>query len=194
MFEILFLIIVAAYFIQSILLSIGVKKKFPQNDESELPIATVIVAARNEEKNIGICLTSLDKLIYPQNKLEIILVDDSSNDNTAKIITEFISDKPKFKLIKPEKDFGSTIGKARAIANAIEIAKGEIILTTDADCEVSPTWAKTIASFFQDDVAMVCGYTNQKWNIFFEGIQDIDFVYLISEQGAEVTRASASKG
>ena len=37
------------------------------------------------------------------------------------IIKEYISDKPRFKLIKPTKDFGETKGKARAIANAIEI-------------------------------------------------------------------------
>ena len=52
MFEILFLIVVAAYFIQASLLSIGSKRKFSKIDEAKLEPATVIVAARNEEKNI----------------------------------------------------------------------------------------------------------------------------------------------
>ncbi len=39
---------------------------------------------------------------------EIIIVDDESTDSTENIITEYISDKPRFKLIKPEKDFGET--------------------------------------------------------------------------------------
>ena len=48
MFEILFLIVVAAYFIQASLLSIGSKRKFSKIDEKKLEPATVIVAARNE--------------------------------------------------------------------------------------------------------------------------------------------------
>lgn len=180
MFEILFLIIVAAYFIQATLLAIGSKKEFPKITYNELPKASVIVAARNEEKNISNCLKSLNDLSYPENQLEIILVDDDSTDNTETIIKDYISNRPKFKLIKPTKDFGETKGKARAIANAIEVAEGEIILTTDADCSVSPTWASTIASYYKPDVVMVCGYTNQKWNKLFEAVQDIDFIYLLT--------------
>lgn len=186
MFEILFLIIVSAYFIQATILSIGAKKAFPKRSDDELPTATVIVAARDEEKNIKNCLVSLNELEYPENKLEIIIVDDDSKDSTESIITEFIKEKPIFKLIKPTKDFGDTIGKARAIANAIEIANGEIILTTDADCVVSTTWAKTLASYYQNDVAMVCGYTNQKADSLFEAVQDMDFIYLLTVGGGAI--------
>ncbi len=112
--------------------------------------------------------------------MEVILVNDYSTDRTEEIILDFIKDKNNFKLIKPEKDFGATIGKARAIANGIEIANGEIILTTDADCAVSPTWVKTIASYYLDDVAVVCGYTNQEWSNIFEGVQDMDFIFLLT--------------
>ena len=186
MFEILFAIIIAAYFIQAVLLSIGSKKTFPKVEDIGLQRATVIVAARDEERNIEQCLRSLDKLIYPEGKLEIILVDDNSSDSTNEIISEFISNKPKFKLIKPTKNFGKTVGKARAIANAIEIAEGEIILTTDADCSVNPLWAKTTASYFSDNVAMVCGYTNQKVKSLFDAVQDMDFIYLLTVAGGAI--------
>lgn len=186
MFEVLFLIVVAAYFLQASLLSIGSKRKFSKIDEGQLETASVIVAARNEDNNILNCLESLAKLEYPKNKLEIIIVDDYSTDNTGKIVKKFIEDKPNFKLIKPVKDFGKTFGKARAIANAVEIAKGEIILTTDADCIVSSTWAKTISSYYQDDVIMVCGYTNQKNENLFEAVQDMDFIYLLTVGGGAI--------
>jgi len=186
MFEILFLIIVSAYFIQAILLSIGSKKSFPKISDSELPTATVIVAARNEENNILNCLKSLNALEYPENKLQIIIVDDESTDSTENIISEYILDKPRFNLIKPTKDFGQTRGKARAIANAIDLASGEIILTTDADCEVSKSWAKTIAGYYEKDVVMVCGYTNQKANNLFEAVQDMDFIYLLTVGGGAI--------
>lgn len=186
MFEIIFLIVVAAYCVQAYLLSIGSKKLFPKINDDELEPATIVVAARDEEDKILKCLESLAKLEYPKNKLEIIIVDDDSRDNTESIVKDFIADKPKFKLIKPIKDFGQTVGKARAIANAIEIAKGKIILTTDADCTVSPTWAKTLASYYRNDVAMVCGYTNQRSDNLFKAVQDIDFIYLLTVGGGAI--------
>ncbi len=180
MFETIFLIIISVYFIQAVLLSIGAKKKFNKLSEAKLPAASIIVAARNEEKNILDCITSLSKLNYPDGKLEIILVDDFSEDKTEEIIREFINDKPIFKLLKPVKEFGKIIGKARAIANGIELAKGEIILTTDADCTVHQNWAKTVASYYTENVGMVCGYTNQTWKNIFQAVQDVDFIYLLT--------------
>ncbi len=181
MFEIVFLLVISAYFIQTVIFSIGLKKKFPKLSEKDLPSATVIVAARNEEENIRDCLVALNNLIYPEEKLEIIIVDDHSEDNTFAIAKKFIADKPKFKLIRPEKQFGNVKGKANALANAIEISKGEIILTTDADCIVSPTWAKTLASYYCDEkVAMVNGFTTQTNSTAFEGMQAVDSVFLLA--------------
>lgn len=180
MLEIIFIIIFSLYFIQLIVFTIGASKKFPKSSGSGLPGITVIVAARNEERNIEKCMISLNNLIYPREKLEIIIVDDHSTDHTGEIIDRFISGKPFFKKIIPQKQIGKVKGKANAIANAIEEAKGEIILTTDADCVVSPTWAKTIASYYTENVAMVCGYTNQKFNNLFTGMQDVDFIYLLT--------------
>lgn len=180
MFELIFLIAVSIYFIQSIVFIIGTQKKFPKLNEDELPVATVIVAARNEEDNIINCMNSLDKLIYPKDKLEIIIVDDNSTDATSTLIDDFIKDKPKFKKVSAKKEFGKLKGKANALANAIEIASGEIILTTDADCCVAQTWAKTIASYYQKDVALVNGFTYQDYFNNFSGIQNLDFIYLLT--------------
>lgn len=183
MFEIIFLILTSLYFIQIVIFLIGAIKEFPKNKEEDLPNATVIVAARNEHDNITDCLTSLDKLEYPENKLEIIIVDDHSTDDTFELVSNFIKGKNRFKLIQPEKNIGIVKGKANAIANAIEIANGEIILTTDADCVVSKTWAKTLASYFTKDTAMVCGYTNQFDDKIFRAMQSVDFVYLLGVAG-----------
>ncbi len=179
MFEIIFLIVLSGYFIQSVLFAIGASKIFPRLKESELPSATVIVAARNEENNIIRCLDSLDKLIYPDGKLEIIIVDDKSTDSTGKLVEEFIAGKERFKKIITKKEIGRLIGKTNALANGIEIASGEVILTTDADCEVNPKWAMTIASYYLNDVAAVNGYTTQLAADAFSGMQALDFIYLL---------------
>ena len=96
-YELIFLIAVCGYFIQTIIFMIGMQKKFPKIKEEKIPTATIIVAARNEEENILRCLQSLDALIYPEGKLQIIIVNDKSTDRTDEIIEEFVLGKPKFK-------------------------------------------------------------------------------------------------
>lgn len=159
---------------------IGAKKTFPQLPDDKLPTVSIFVAARNEEQNILSCLESLDKLIYTEGKLEIIIVDDASTDVTSSIINDFIIDKPQFKTIRlDENQSGKLKGKVRVMAEGIKISSGEIILTTDADCIVNPLWAKTIASYYVGNVGVVNGFTSQKVNDSFSGMQAIDFIYLL---------------
>lgn len=159
---------------------IGVKKKFPKLTEDQLPTMSVVVAARNEEDNIVACLESLNKLIYPDGKLEIIIVDDASVDNTAQLIKNFIIDKPDYKLILLQENKSEKLrGKVRAMAEGIRQASGEVILTTDADCIVNPLWAKTIASYYVGNVGVVNGFTSQSVKNSFSGMQAIDFIYLL---------------
>jgi len=159
---------------------IGAKKTFPQLTEGELPTVSVVVTARNEDKNILTCIESLDKLIYPEGKLEIIIVDDASTDATWSILNDFLKDKSIFKAIQLDENQSNKLkGKTRAMAEGIKIANGEIILTTDADCIVNPLWAKTIASYYVGNVGVVNGFTTQIVKNSFSGMQAIDFVYLL---------------
>lgn len=178
--EIIFLIGLSLYFIQLVIFTIGAGKKYHKIPEDKFPSATVIVAARNEENNILDCLQSLDNLIYPNGKLEIIIINDNSTDSTGAIIESFIKDKPKFKCVIPSESIGSLKGKTNALANAIKISRGEIILTTDADCIVSPEWVKTHASYYQENIGFVGGFTTQQDQNPFSGMQAIDFVYLLT--------------
>lgn len=180
MFEIFFLISVSFYFIEIVIFIIGLNKKYPKLSFDKLPSVSVIVAARNEEQNILECLKSLAELDYPAEKLEIILVDDHSTDRTGEIIRNYINGKSQFKLIVPGTAIESLKGKTNALANALKIVNGEIILTTDADCTVSPHWVKTIASYYQNDVGFVGGFTTQKSETIFAGMQAVDFIYLLA--------------
>jgi len=180
MLELIFLIIMIGYFFQSAIFIIGARKSFPKLQDNKLPTATIIVAARNEEGKILRTLESLHKLEYPEGKLQIIIVDDQSTDGTPQIIDDFIKGKNRFQKITTEEQHTKLIGKMRALAYAIKEAKGEVILTTDADCEVKPLWAKTVCSYYQDDVAIVTGVTTQVAKNWFGGMQAIDFVYLLT--------------
>ena len=180
MFEIIFVIAVSLYFLELIIFTVGVGKKYKKLDDENLPSISIVVAARNEEDNIIDCMRSLNNLIYPEDKIEIIIVNDHSTDSTGNLIESFIKNKPKFKTVVPGESIGHLKGKTNALANAIKISQGEVLLTTDADCIVSPTWAKTLASYYQDDVGFVGGFTTQYDSSAFEGMQAIDFVYLLT--------------
>jgi len=180
MFEIIFLILVSGYFVISAVLIIGAKKTFLRLHDYELPTVSVVVAARNEEKNILSCLEALDQLIYPDGKLEVIIVDDASTDSTLKLASNFIHGKKNFRIIHLQEDEQSALkGKVRAMAEGIRLATGEIILTTDADCVVNLLWAKTIASYYHSDIGVVNGFTTQTAASAFSGMQAIDFLYLL---------------
>lgn len=183
MFEVIFLIVVSLYFIQSFILLTGANKKFDKIKDNQLKKISIIVAARNEEKNILACMESLNNLVYPEDKIEIIIVNDNSEDKTGELISFYISDKPKFTCLTTRKQIKHLKGKTNALANALELASGEIILTTDADCVVSPLWAKTLSSYYREDVAMVFGYTTQFAENNFSGMQMLDFIYLLTVAG-----------
>lgn len=178
-FELLFGIVVSIYILQQIVFLIGFSKKIPFNKEFE-PNVTVIVAARNEEKNISNCLESLSKIAYPKEKLEIIIVDDHSTDMTGEIIDEFSKKYTFIKKVIPQKQVVPKPGKTNAIVNGIEKSKGEIIFTTDADCVVKPSWIKTQIKYFTDEVGVVPGLTFQKSCSQFTGMQNLDWVFLLT--------------
>mgnify|MGYP001942598378 CR=1 FL=1 len=112
---------------------------------------TLIIPCRNEEKNVTGLIDCLAELTY--SNLEIILVDDQSEDNTYDLISTRISGKDNFHLISNE---GS--GKKKAILSAIKKATGEIIMTTDADCKIHQSWVEEMVSGFSNPaIQLVAG-------------------------------------
>jgi len=178
-FEILFLVSVAFYTVQQRIFIKGFRWKLKTNSGFE-PTVTVIVAARNEEKNIRQCIESLVKIDYPKEKLEIIIVDDFSTDRTGEIIDEFVAQYPFIKKVIPHLKVISKPGKTNAIVNGIKSSTGEIIFTTDADCVVKPSWIKTQVKYFTDNVGVVTGFTFQRAYSQFTGMQNLDWVYLLT--------------
>ena len=179
----LLLILIILYLFQSLFLFWGiVKSKYRQN--SYKPIISVIVAARNEANNILNCLNSLAKLNYPSSKIEIIIVNDRSDDDTGTIIMKFIKDRPSFKYIQINEKHPYLSGKAGAISQAIKISTGEIIFVTDADCTVPQNWLTETVTYFTDKVGIVAGFTLIKTSegrtSLFGNIQALDWLYLLS--------------
>lgn len=158
-------------------------ERFPRNDAYE-PTVSVIVAARNEEESIGQCVAALSRLDYPRQKLEIIVVNDHSTDNTAAIVERLIPEHPNLTLINAKGSTGHVRGKANALAQGIEESKGEILFFTDADCIVPTTWVRETLTYHTDGVAIVAGLTLIPSTNNFEGMQALDWIYLLSVASA----------
>lgn len=113
---------------------------------------SVIISARNEEKNIKKCLECLAKQDYNNEYFEVLIINDHSSDKTVDIIKTFILNGDiDVKLLHSS----DTSGKKAALSAGYKVAKGELILTTDADCEVQPSWISAMNSAFNSSDALL---------------------------------------
>lgn len=144
-----------------------------------LPSVTVVVPARNEELNIGRCLRSLAASDYPSELLQIIVVDDRSTDTTPQVLRQIAAGMPELLVLsKTEGDtHGNLKGKPGALDFGFSRATGEILLMTDADCEVHPSWIRAMAAPHVDpEVGLSLGFTTIKSRTFLEHVQDVEWV------------------
>jgi cellulose synthase/poly-beta-1,6-N-acetylglucosamine synthase-like glycosyltransferase len=115
---------------------------------TSLPKISIIIPAKNEEKLLRNCLSSLQALDYPKEKLEIIVVDGLSDDHTADVAHEMGAI-----VLRNEKQ---TVSPGRNLGFAH--ASGELIAFTDADCIVDKKWLASCIKYFEKgDVACVGG-------------------------------------
>ncbi len=102
-----------------------------ETDSQELPLVSLLVPARNEEDNIARCLKSLLSQDYP--RLEIIILDDQSTDNTASIVDRMIAGGDNIRLLRGQPLPAGWLGKNWACHQLSEAASGETLIFTDAD-------------------------------------------------------------
>jgi cellulose synthase/poly-beta-1,6-N-acetylglucosamine synthase-like glycosyltransferase len=149
-----------------------------------LPIISIIIAAKNEERNIGKCLESIVKQDYPTESFEVIIINDHSTDNSVEIINDFIQ-KTSINNIKLINSDDNSFGKKSALGQGIKNAVGELIITTDADCTMGVSWLSTIAAFYVKKSAdIILGpVCVNPGNGFFSKIQSLEFMSLIGITG-----------
>ena len=158
----------------------------PRTTSNWQPYVSVIIAARNEEKYLANCLASLQNLDYPLKKLEIVVVNDASTDQTADIIARFSNRLKHLKTVMLKQGEKEKPAKAGALLAGIDESQGEILIFTDADCRVPATWIRDLLAGFRDNVGIVGGYTLlfPSCKNLFERLQALDWHYLLSIAGA----------
>jgi len=136
------------------------------------PAVSVIVVARNEEKNITDCLNALVNQDHAKEKTQILIIDDDSQDNTFAIAREIASEHPYIRVLKQKKSSNWKSRKKDALNRFLQYAAGEFLFLTDADCRPGKSWITDTLSQFEKNTGLVAGFSPQQstgssvWNGF----------------------------
>lgn len=150
-----FLLLHYLFFLQRIIRGLSNLKPH-QNEILPHEFISIIIPFRNEQDNILRNLKSVEAQLYPDEKFEVIYVDDFSDDSSKEILMKNIR-KKNIKLLSVPEDYSINSHKKRAIRFGIQNAKGEIIVTTDADCIYDEEWLYTLMLSFDSLTGFVSG-------------------------------------
>jgi glycosyltransferase involved in cell wall biosynthesis len=109
---------------------------FPPAADGECPQISILFAARDEEEKLPAALATLMEIDYPN--LEVIGVDDRSQDATGRILDEFAATHPRLRAVHVERLPQGWLGKPHGLQKAYEASSGEWLLFTDADVSFKP--------------------------------------------------------
>jgi len=178
---VIYLILVFGIYFLFLLASMVGWRKFVSQSKAQIisvkEFVSVVIAVRNEEVSIGPLLDSLLLQDFPHSNFEVVFIDDHSKDLTEQIISSWIKDNPHLtcNLIH-----SSGNGKKQALTEGIRKAKGEIILTTDADCVLPVNWISGMVMSFKPDTTLVIGLVKiRQRKSLFSKLQALEFSSLM---------------
>lgn len=197
MLAIILISITLVYFIMNVALVIIWLSNKPyqkQTKQDFLPYISVIIPVRNEAGNIINLLKDLESQTYPKDQFEVIVADDDSTDNTLALLKDFqkvVSMELIINALLPNEHNVSP--KKRAIDSSIQLANGELIVTTDGDCRVGAKWLETLAHFQAEKKAYLISSpvtfikdANMGLKHLWQQIQTIEFSSLIGSGACSV--------
>lgn len=140
---------------------------------------SVIIPVRNESNNIEQLLQDINMQGYPQDRFEVVVVDDHSDDGTFALAKDFLEGTTlQYRMISLT-EFGVK-GKKNAITEAVRSSTMQYILTVDGDCRVGTGWIAAYNKCYQqNELVMITGPVKMESNDFFTRLQACEFSGLI---------------
>jgi glycosyltransferase involved in cell wall biosynthesis len=111
-------------------------KEFIPAPDGDCPRISILFAARDEQEKLPAALATLMEIDYPN--LEVIAVNDRSNDSTGRILDEFTAGHPRLRIVHVTQLPAGWLGKTHALQKGYEASTGEWLLFTDADVRFKP--------------------------------------------------------
>jgi cellulose synthase/poly-beta-1,6-N-acetylglucosamine synthase-like glycosyltransferase len=118
-------------------------------DLSFEPTVSILIPAFNEEKVIGRLLSRICNFTYPKEKLQVIVINDASSDQTGKIANDYKNAYPFIDVLHRDRINGRR-GKAAAMNHGFSMCTGEIVLCFDADYYPQKDLVETLVKEFID--------------------------------------------
>ncbi|WP_339922549.1 glycosyltransferase [uncultured Cyclobacterium sp.] len=190
----LFIVILVSLLYATLSFLIRFKFKDYNSNLQDLALVSVLLPCRNEANNLPDCLNALENLDYPSEKIRFLVADDHSEDETAGILHQWTSRAENRILVplsnRPEKGQN---GKALALAEMATHVKSGLLVFTDADCIVPPTWCKSFTRVYKEEYGLMTGITAVAGGGFFSRMQALDWwltlgkVKVVSDAGYTLT-------
>ena len=145
------------------------RKYFSPSKPKTFPRVSIVIPVYNGAKYIGNCLKSVKKLNYPKEKLEIIVVDDGSTDNSYEEAIKFHG----VKILKKKHS-----GKAASVNYGLKVAKGDLIGILDCDSVVEKDALRKMIEYFDKDnvAAVISGRRVKNPKGILEKFQEIEYL------------------
>ncbi len=157
---------------------IFIKKPIVYSQNNISSLVSVLIPARNEEVNIKRCLYSLIDQSY--KNLEIIVLDDDSDDQTYNIVKDISKNFSSIKLIKGERKLNGWTGKNWACHQLSKFAKGDFLLFIDADTKLQKnTISETVSEMNNNDVDLISLFPNRITNTAIDKIISVTIGWFI---------------
>ncbi|WP_276497032.1 glycosyltransferase [Pontibacter litorisediminis] len=149
---------------------------------------SVIIPVRNEAENILHLLHDLERQNYTRELVEVLVVDDHSEDRTAALVEQFIlASGLSIRCLQLE-HYVKYKGKKAAVQVGVEQAQGELLVFTDGDCRVGPEWLRSYAFLYETEQPyFISGPVSfHHTHAHFERMQLVEFASLIGIGGASM--------
>ena len=184
-----------AFFVRHLSFAISAMRTAPADlympvlPDSGPPVpVTVLVACRNEETVVEGLVESLLVLDYPADRLQLVIIDDGSDDATGHLLAQIADREPRLTCITRPPDAGG--GKAAALNDAIPLVRGDVVIVFDADHQPRADVVRRLVRHFADPtVAAVqgrCEIRNRDDSLLAR-LVSLDYLagYLVNEYGRQ---------
>jgi poly-beta-1,6-N-acetyl-D-glucosamine synthase len=143
--------------------------------DDALPKISVVVACKNEVKNLPNLLQSLSN--QSTRNFQLVMINDHSSDGTLDLLNQAKLQFDNLLVID-----ASGQGKKQALKEGIMLAEGELILTTDADCIPHQKWVETFQEFYQTNPSdlIIGAVTMSADSTIFSQLQTLEFVAMVA--------------
>jgi cellulose synthase/poly-beta-1,6-N-acetylglucosamine synthase-like glycosyltransferase len=148
------------------------RRVHPESREDYFPTVSVLIAARNEEKDIGWKIRETLAWDYPADRLEVLVASDASTDQTHEILNRMHAPRVRFIVLEVRG------GKSRALNQLVNLARGEILFFTDVNSHIDGSCLKRMVRHFADSrVGCVTGNSNSTEKGYRQGASSGTNVY-----------------